>query len=182
MQHKKKPSQSFSIDAKASRENPAPASSRVLAFDPGFERLGIAVVEKQNGKEVLLHSECVRTSASLPFAQRLAELGIAVEATIELWQPGCIAIENVFFEKNAKTAMDVAAVRGMLLYIAASHSLPSHEFTPLQVKVAITGYGKSDKAAIAMMVPRLVTIPPKKRLDDEMDAIAVGLTCLASTR
>lgn len=155
---------------------------RVLAFDPGFERLGIAVVEKVKGKEQLLHSECVRTSAKLPFPQRLAELGVAVQALVELWEPGCVALENVFFEKNAKTAMDVAAVRGMLLYIAAQSGLPAHEFTPLQVKVAITGYGKSDKAAIAAMVPRLVTIPPKKRLDDELDAIAVGLTCLASTR
>lgn len=155
---------------------------RVLAFDPGFERLGVALVEKQNGKEILLHSDCVRTSPSLPFAQRLSELGVAVEALIDLWQPGCVAIENVFFEKNAKTAMDVAAVRGMLLYIAARNGLPSHEFTPLQVKVAITGYGKSDKSAIAAMVPRLVSIQAKKRLDDEMDAIAVGLTCLASVR
>lgn len=78
--------------------------------------------------------------------------------------------------------MDVAAVRGMLLYIAASADLSVHEYTPLQVKVAITGYGKSDKSAIAAMVPRLVTIPAKKRLDDEMDAIAIGLTCLASVR
>ncbi len=155
---------------------------RVLAFDPGFERLGIAVLEKEKGKEQLLHSECVRTSAKLTFPQRLAELGVAIEAVIDLWQPSCIAIENVFFEKNAKTAMDVAAVRGMLLYIASSAGLPAHEYTPLQVKVAITGYGKSDKAAIAAMVPRLVTIPEKKRLDDEMDAIAVGLTCLASMR
>lgn len=155
---------------------------RVLAFDPGFERLGIAVVEKVGGKEVLLYSECVRTSAKLTFPQRLAELGIAVQAVIDMWQPGCMAIENVFFEKNAKTAMDVAAVRGMLLYIGSSVGLPVHEYTPLQVKVAITGYGKSDKAAIAAMVPRLVTIPPKKRLDDEIDAIAVGLTCLASNK
>ncbi len=155
---------------------------RVLAFDPGFERLGVAVVEKQNGKDVLLHSECVRTAASLPFAQRLSELGVAVEALVEMWQPGAVALENVFFENNAKTAMDVAAVRGMLLYIAAQNGLPSYEFTPLQVKVAVTGYGKSDKAAVSMMVQRLVAIPAKKRLDDELDAIAVGLTCLASTR
>ncbi|OGC88745.1 crossover junction endodeoxyribonuclease RuvC [Candidatus Adlerbacteria bacterium RIFOXYC1_FULL_48_26] len=155
---------------------------RVLAFDPGFERLGIAIVEKVGGKEVLLHSECVRTSAKLTFPQRLAELGVAVQATIDAWQPGCVAVESVFFEKNAKTAMDVAAVRGMLLYIASSVGLPAHEYTPLQVKVAITGYGKSDKAAIAAMIPRLVTIPEKKRLDDEMDAIAVGLTCLASNK
>lgn len=155
---------------------------RVLAFDPGFERLGIAVVEKSGSKDILLHSECVRTSATLPFPQRLSELGVAVEALVELWQPSCVALENVFFEKNAKTAMDVAAVRGMLLYIAAQAGLPAHEYTPLQVKVAITGYGKSDKAAVGAMIPKLVTITDKKRLDDEMDAIAVGLTCLASTR
>lgn len=156
--------------------------TRVLAFDPGFERLGIAVLERESGKEKLLHSECVRTSAKLPFPQRLAELGVAVQAMIDLWQPNCVAIENVFFEKNAKTAMDVAAVRGMLLYISSSMGLVAYEYTPLQVKVAITGYGKSDKAAIAAMVPRLVTISQKKRLDDEMDAIAVGLTCLASVK
>jgi crossover junction endodeoxyribonuclease RuvC len=156
--------------------------NRVLAFDPGFERLGVAVVEKQNGKEVLLLSDCIRTKATLTFPERLAELGIATEELIKRWQPNCVAVENVFFEKNAKTAMDVAAVRGMLLYIAAAAGLAVHEYTPLQVKVAITGYGKSDKAAIAAMVPRLVLLAPGKRLDDEMDAIAVGLTCLASVR
>jgi crossover junction endodeoxyribonuclease RuvC len=159
-----------------------PNTIRVLAFDPGFERLGIAVVEKIKGKEMLIHSDCIRTSPKLSFSERLAELGAACEALIKEWDPACVAIENVFFEKNAKTAMDVAAVRGMLLYIAASRGLAVHEYTPLQVKVAITGYGKSDKSAIAMMIPRLVTIPAKKRLDDEMDAIAVGLTCLASVR
>ncbi len=154
----------------------------MLAFDPGFERLGVAVVEKINGKDMLMHSDCVRTSAKLPFSERLAELGKASGALLKEWKPDDVAIENVFFEKNAKTAMDVAAVRGMLLYIAASADLSVHEYTPLQVKVAITGYGKSDKSAIAAMVPRLVTIPAKKRLDDEMDAIAIGLTCLASVR
>jgi crossover junction endodeoxyribonuclease RuvC len=69
-----------------------------------------------------------------------------------------------------------------LLYVASKNGLPCYEYTPLQVKVAITGYGKSDKAAVAAMVPRLVTIAQKKRLDDEMDAIAIGLTCLASVR
>ncbi len=158
---------------------------RVLAFDPGFERVGVAVVEKSpptGGKESLLHSECVRTAATLPFPGRLSKLGSAVEALIKKWQPEAVALENLYFEKNAKTAMDVAAVRGMLLYIAAKNALPAYEYTPLQVKVAVTGSGRSDKRAIAAMLPRLVSIPSKKRLDDEMDAIAVGLTCLASVR
>lgn len=155
---------------------------RVLAFDPGFERLGIAVVEKQNGKEVLIASHCVRTDAKLPFPTRLRQLGEAVETYIEEWKPTVAALENLYFENNAKTAMNVAAVRGMLTYIAAARGLPVYEYTPLQVKVAITGYGKSDKAAVAHMVGRLVRLEEKKRLDDEMDAIAIGLTCLASVR
>ena len=155
---------------------------RVLAFDPGYERLGVAVLEKQNGKEVLLHSECVRTSAKLNFAQRLAALGAATEALLKKWQPDAVALEEVFFEKNAKTAMQIAEVRGALMYIAASKNLAVHHYTPGEVKIAVTGYGASTKAAIALMVPKLVALPPRIRLDDELDAIAVGITCLASIR
>jgi len=157
--------------------------NRVLAFfDPGFERLGVAVVEKSRTKEVVLYSDCVRTSAALPFAERLRILGEAAEDLMALWEPEAVALEQIFFEKNAKTAIGVASVRGVLAYIAASHALPVYEYTPLEVKVAITGFGRSDKAAVATMVKRLVSIPLKKRLDDELDAIAIGLTCLAAAR
>ncbi|MDZ4226113.1 MAG: crossover junction endodeoxyribonuclease RuvC, partial [Patescibacteria group bacterium] len=125
---------------------------RCLAFDPGFERLGVAVVEKVKGKETLLYSDCVRTSAALPFPERLRILGEAVEALIIVWEPDVVALEHIFFEKNAKTAIGVAGVRGMLSYLAASRNLPVFEYTPLEVKVAITGYGKSDKAAVGAMV------------------------------
>jgi crossover junction endodeoxyribonuclease RuvC len=155
---------------------------RVLAFDPGFERLGAAVVERKAGKETLVHSECVRTSATLPFFERLAILGRAAEALIEKFSPDAVSLEDIYFAKNAKTAMKVAEVRGMLMYIAASHHLSLFEYTPLQVKVAITGYGASDKRAVAHMVAKLITLPSRVRFDDEIDAIAVGLTCLASTK
>jgi crossover junction endodeoxyribonuclease RuvC len=155
---------------------------RVLAFDPGYERLGIAVLERGNGREKLLYSACARTSAKDSFPARLAILGREVESLIAAWAPSCVALESLYFENNAKTAMNVSAVRGMLLYLAARSNLPAHEYTPLQVKVAITGNGRSDKAGIALMVPRLVGMQPGKRLDDELDAIAVGITCLASIR
>lgn len=162
------------------------SSLRVLAFDPGFERLGVAIVEKRAGKEILLHSTCIRTEASFEFAERLRQLGSAVETLMKEWQPHMAALESLYFEKNAKTAMNVAAVRGMLLYAAATHGLKTYEYTPLQVKVAITGYGQSNKSAVSMMALRLLglhELPSGKRaLDDEMDAIAVGLTCLASVR
>jgi len=159
-----------------------PRNKRVLAFDPGYERLGVAVIEKQNGKEVLLHSECVRTSAKLLFPERLALLGAAAEALIKKWKPGAMALEEVFFKENAKTAMQVAEVRGMLIYIGASNGLVVHQYSPSEVKVAVTGHGAGNKAAVALMVPKLIPLPPRKRLDDELDAIAVGITCLASWR
>src|SRR3989344_3768299 len=157
-------------------------SFRVLAFDPGFERVGVAVVERKNGKEKLLYSDCVRTSAALPFHKRLEALGTAAEVCIATYKPDAVALEDIYFAKNAKTAMKIAEVRGMLMYIASTHKLALFEYTPAEVKVAITGYGKSDKEALALMIPRLVRLPERKRLDDELDAIAVGLTCLASIR
>lgn len=157
---------------------------RVLAFDPGYERLGVAVVEKEkNGaKEKLLHSICVRTPATLPFAERLGLLAAAANELVATWSPNAVALEKIYFEKNAKTAIHIAQVVGMLTQVANAHNLPVHEYTPLQVKVAVTGYGKSDKKAVMAMVTRLVSISPRARLDDEMDAIAVGITCLASVR
>ncbi|HEV8666548.1 MAG TPA: crossover junction endodeoxyribonuclease RuvC [Candidatus Paceibacterota bacterium] len=155
---------------------------RILAFDPGFERLGAAVVEKVGGKEVLVHSECVRTLAEDSFPTRLQQIGDAAEALIKQFMPDAVALEEIFFGKNEKTGVQIAEVRGVLTYIAMSHGLTVYDYTPLEVKIAITGYGKSDKKAVAAMVPRLVRLPTRSRLDDEMDAIAVGLTCLASIR
>jgi len=155
---------------------------RILAFDPGFERLGVAVVEKKDGKEVVLHSDCIRTAKSLSFHERLHILGTMAEKTLQQFSPDAVALEDVYFAKNAKTAMKIAEVRGMLMYVASRNNTPVHEYTPLQVKVAVTGYGKSDKEAVELMVLRLVQLPKKKRIDDELDAIAVGLTCLASLR
>lgn len=155
---------------------------RVLAFDPGYERLGVAVVEREGSKEKLIFSDCVRTKASLPFEDRLAELGRAAEAYIAEYAPSEVALEEVFFAKNEKTAVKIAEVRGMLTYIARKAGVEVRQFTPLEVKVAVTGYGKSEKSAVSTMVYRLVSIPARKRLDDEVDAIAIGLTCLATGR
>ncbi len=140
------------------------------------------MLEKQNGKETLLFSDCIRTKATLTFAERLKELGAAAEELLDKHQPTAVALEEVYFKNNAKTAMQVAEVRGVLTYLAAVRGLPVHQYTPAEVKVATTGHGQSDKAAVALMVPKLVALPPGKRLDDELDAIAVGITCLASLR
>ena len=155
---------------------------RVLAFDPGYERLGVAAIEKEKGREKLLFSDCIRTDKELSFPERLAELGLQAGALMDEWKPDAIALEEVFFTKSVSTAMQVAEVRGVLAYLAGVRGLAVHHYTPNQVKVAVAGNGRADKRAVALMVPKLLALPLKKRLDDELDAIAVGITYLASSR
>lgn len=155
---------------------------KVLGCDPGYERLGVALIERTKGRETLVYSACLRTSKDAPFSSRLEKLGGEIERMIREEKPDALALERLYFAKNQKTAMAVAEVRGMLLYLAGKYSLPVFEYTPMQVKVAVTGSGASDKKGVALMLPRLIELSPLKRLDDEMDAIAVALTCLASTK
>jgi crossover junction endodeoxyribonuclease RuvC len=134
----------------------------------------------ESGK--LLHSACLRTSKDSPFEERLDAVASAAMDLIATWQPQAVALEKVYFQKNAKTAMQVAQVVGVLTQTAAAAGLTVKTYTPSQVKVAVTGSGSSDKEAVALMVGRLVALPSRKRLDDELDAIAVGITCLAHWR
>src|SRR3989344_2479559 len=154
-------------------------TTRVLAIDPGYERLGVAVIEKQKNREQLLFSTCVITPRTLPFSERLLMLGETVKKLIKEYQPTLVAIEKLFFTTNQKTASAVSEVRGMLLYLAALYHLPTTEFTPLQIKNTITGYGKASKDQVTAMVRQLVEIKTTPKHDDEYDAIAIGLTALA---
>lgn len=152
---------------------------RVIGIDPGYDRLGVAVLDQEAGKERLLHSECVETDRSAPLADRLAAIGVRFEAILEEYRPDAVAIETLFFNKNQTTAIAVAEARGVIVYLATMHGCRVREFGPQEVKVAITGYGKSDKTAVCDMLRRLIPGIPHGALDDEYDAIAVGVTCLA---
>ena len=153
---------------------------KIIAIDPGYERLGIAILEKTIGKENLLFSECFITKTTEKHEDRLRLIGEEIEKIIKKYQPEAMGIETLFFKTNAKTAMKVSEARGVLLYEAAKNNLKVLEFTPLQIKVAVTGYGKSDKEQVTEMVKRLITIEKTLKYDDEYDAIAVGLTFFAS--
>lgn len=152
---------------------------RILGIDPGIERMGVAVIDRTGGKETYAYSACFKTSAKLPHAERLRLIGEELSRVIAEWKPKALAIEKLFFETNTKTAMVVAEARGVMLYTAARENLPIYEYTPLQIKVAVTGYGKSDKRGIMDMVPRLIRLPGRTMIDDEVDAIAIALTCFA---
>lgn len=155
---------------------------RVLGIDPGYDRLGIAILEKQNDKEVVLYSTCTNTNKEAPLADRLFEVGTIVAALLAEYKPNTLAIETIFFNKNIKTAIGVAQARGVILFCAKQAGCDILEYGPQEIKVAVTGYGNSDKAAVIDMVQRLVPSAPDKALDDEYDAIAIGITALAHHR
>ncbi len=152
---------------------------RILAIDPGYDRLGIAILEGNPSRPTLLMSDCILPDKGAP-EKRLARVSGAVTDAIREYAPAALGIETLFFGVNKKTAFSVAQARGAILAAAGLANLPVIECSPQQVKLAVTGHGGSDKAAVAMMIPRLLTLPPKKRLDDELDAIAIGITALAA--
>lgn len=155
----------------------------LLSIDPGFERLGIAIIKKEKGqKETLIHSECFKTSTKIPHHERLALVQNKFLEMIHTYKPEVFATETLLFSNNVKTALLVSEVRGILLANASTNNLNIFEYNPNTIKLAITGYGKADKAQVMDMVTKLITVPEGKNSDDELDAIAIGLTCIAIER
>lgn len=156
--------------------------SRVLGIDPGFDRCGVAIIEKENGKEKLLYSVCLTTERTLSQAERIASVGEAVNTLIKKWRPHSLAIETLFFNINQRTALKVAEARGAVLMIAATQGLEIFEYSPQSVKIAVTGYGKAEKKAVETMVARILSLKKAPKHDDETDAMALCITHLASHR
>ncbi len=154
---------------------------KIISIDPGYERLGIAVVEKVDGgsKEQLIFSECFRTSAKDEFNDRLLQVGQRIKEVIAEHKPETLAIEKLYFNSNQKTAIQVSQVIGSIIFLAKDSGLEVFEYTPLQIKLAVAGNGKGSKDDVITMLKYLIDLPDKKMLDDEYDAIAVGLTHFA---
>lgn len=155
---------------------------KVIGIDPGYDRLGIAVMEKDSGKEILLYSTCIETDKEQSLAERITAAGEQFAGLLTEYTPDGVALETLFFNKNVKTAVAVAQMRGVLLFLSKQANCALYEYGPQEIKVAVTGYGKSDKSAVIDMVKKLVPTAPDKALDDEYDAIAVAVTCLATER
>lgn len=155
---------------------------RVIAIDPGYGRCGVAIIEKNSGKETWIYSDCIETYPKDSFVERLAQIVAECERLIAEHKPDALVMERLFFNTNRTTAMQVAEVRGALLNAAAVAGLPTFEYTPSQVKSATTGFGKADKKQIISMLHMLVKIDKAVKHDDEYDAIAVGITHLAHIR
>ena len=156
---------------------------KIIAIDPGFERIGIAILERiPKEKDTLVYSTCFKTSAKIPFHERLTAIGTEMENVIRKYKPQALAIEKLYFTTNQKTVMNVAEARGVIIYTASHNDLSIFEYTPPQIKLAVAGYGKATKDMVMRMVPKLIKMDIKTNSDDELDAIAIGLTCLACER
>lgn len=150
---------------------------RILGIDPGFDRLGICILDKEGSKETLIFSQCISTSKKESFEIRLAEIGDQLNKILKKYKPQELAIETLFFTTNQKTIITVAEVRGICIYLSHIHDVKIFEYSPPQIKLAIAGHGRATKTDIAHMASKILKGQIKTDLlDDEMDAIAIALT------
>lgn len=147
----------------------------ILGIDPGFGRIGYGVIEQVKGDWRALDFGCIETSPKDSFVDRLAQLHREVVGLIKKYKPNRMAVEELFFFKNVTTAIQVGQARGAILLAGVNNGLPIDEFTPLQIKQAMTGYGRADKNQMQILVAMLLGIKGKIKSDDAADALAVAL-------
>jgi len=147
----------------------------VLGIDPGTAMLGYGVVERSGSRLRMVDVGCLETSASETLPARLLQIHRVVTDLIELHRPDILAVERLFFSKNAQTAFAVGQARGVVLLAGAAAGLPVREATPNEVKTAVTGYGAADKEQVGRMVATVLGLKAVPRPDDAADALAVAI-------
>lgn len=152
----------------------------ILGIDPGLAITGYGVIKSTKNKLELIDFGCIRTSSKLTFPKRLKKIYICVDRLIKKYKPNKIALEELFFAKNVKTAMKVGEAKGVAVLTAMLNGIKIEEYTPLQVKQALTGYGKASKIQIQKMVRNILKMKKIPRPDDAADALAIAITCSQS--
>lgn len=148
---------------------------KILGIDPGYAIVGAGAVEYAANKFRLLEAKAVTTPAGEPFPARLDIIYTGVTALLERHRPEAMAIEKLFFNTNTTTAIDVAQARGVLLLAAQKHGVEIYEYTPLQVKQSVVGYGRAEKHQVQEMVRLLLSLNACPKPDDVADAIAIAI-------
>ncbi len=150
---------------------------RIIGIDPGIARTGWGIIEKNNNSSVkAVKFGCFQTQAKEQIPNRLKYIFSFLTQLIEEYRPDSLAIEELFFNTNAKTALIVGQARGVVILTAALKGIPVSIYTPLQVKIAITGYGRAEKSQIGQMVKVLLKLSSIPSPDDTADALAIALT------
>lgn len=154
----------------------------ILGIDPGTATTGYGLIEDKKGELKVVDYGCVCTKKSLAMPERLDLIAKGLKKIIKKYKPQAMAVENLFFFKNAKTAITVGQARGVILFIGKNEKLEVLEYTPLQVKQAVVGYGRADKNQIQQMVKAILNLKTAPKPDDAADALAVAICCANSMK
>ena len=153
----------------------------ILGIDPGIAKLGYGVLKKpktKSGKLKALDYGCIITDPILSPGERLKKINNELNKLIKKYKPNVLAVESIYFFKNFKTAMPVSQAKGVILLTAAKKKIPVYEITPLQMKMAITGYGRAEKKQVQEMIKVLLNLKEAPKSDDAADALGVALCCV----
>lgn len=148
----------------------------ILGIDPGIGRTGWGIIELHGAQFSVQQFGCIETFQTLPIGQRLELLYENVCTLLKEKKPDALSIEELFFNTNVKTAMVVGQARGVVLLAATQYNVPITVYTPLEVKMAVTGYGRAEKNQVGQMVKSLLRLPAIPKPDDTADALAIALT------
>lgn len=149
---------------------------RVLGIDPGYALMGWGVIDFEGGRMHLVNYGCIETKTGNPMQHRLRALQLGVRDLLTIYKPDEVAFEELFFARNVTTALMVGAARGAAIISAAEYTENLYEYTPMQIKQAVTGYGKADKKQVQQMVKLLLRMDEIPKPDDAADAIACAIT------
>jgi crossover junction endodeoxyribonuclease RuvC len=152
----------------------------ILGIDPGLAATGFGLIKKRGSKLTMINYSCIKTQAKTPTETRLMEIYQALNKLIKKYKPDIIAIEQLFFCKNVKTALAVGQARGVVILAAGKNKSVIKEFTPLQIKQALTGYGRASKKQIQQMVKIILNLSKVPKPDDAADALATAVCCANS--
>ena len=155
---------------------------RILGIDPGYGITGYSFIDYIGNKFKLVTSGAIKTPANMSFPLRLSEIFTDLNNLIDEYQPDAISVEELFFNNNAKTAINVAQARGVILVVGCQRNIPTFEYTPLQVKQAVVGYGRADKIQVQKMVQTILKVDKLPKLDDITDSMAIAICHAHSAR
>ena len=148
---------------------------RILGIDPGFAITGYSIIDYVGNKFQLITSGAVTTKAGVSFPQRLTKIYDDLNMIIQEYHPEAMAVEELFFNQNTKTAINVAQARGTILTVGCKTGTPTYEYTPLQVKQAVAGYGRADKIQVQRMVKAILNVEKLPKLDNITDSMAIAI-------